>query len=181
MIKVGEPAPDFTLVAHDGGSLSLASLLGAKVLLWFFVEANTPGCTLEGRGFRDHQSYFDENNIRVVGVSFDSMEDNAAFARRHDFGFPLLSDTNHAVAIAYGACSGSDARYPDRVSFLIDENGTIERVYDQVDPRDHPARVPIPHGPNAAGRRGDAGVWVDEVAADFSFRGRSAGEVAAEK
>ena len=118
MIKVGEPAPDFTLVAHDGGSLSLTSLRGAKVLLWFFVEANTPGCTLEGRGFRDHQSYFDENNIRVVGVSFDSPEDNAAFARRHDFGFPLLSDANHAVAIAYGACSGSNARYPDRVSFL---------------------------------------------------------------
>jgi peroxiredoxin Q/BCP len=141
MIKVGEPAPDFTLAAHDGGSLSLKSLRGAKVLLWFFVEANTPGCTLEGRGFRDHQSYFDENNIRVVGVSFDSPEDNATFARRHEFGFPLLSDANHTVALAFGACSGPDARYPDRVSFLIDENGMIERVYDQVDPRDHPARV----------------------------------------
>ena len=141
MIKVGEPAPDFTLTAHDGTTLSLASLRGFKVLLWFFVEANTPGCTLEGRGFRDHQSYFDENNIRVVGVSFDSPKDNAAFARRHEFRFPLLSDTNHAVALAYGACSGEDARYPDRVSFLIDENGAIERVYDQVDPRDHPARV----------------------------------------
>ena len=140
MIKVGEPAPDFKLVAHDGGSLSFKSLRGAKVLLWFFVEADTPGCTLEGRGFRDHQSYFDENNIRVVGVSFDSPEDNAAFARRHEFGFPLLSDANHAVALAFGAC-GPDARYPDRVSFLIDEQGAIERVYDQVDPRDHPARV----------------------------------------
>jgi peroxiredoxin Q/BCP len=141
VIKVGEPAPDFTLAAHDGGSISLESFRGAKVLLWFFVEANTPGCTLEGRGFRDHQSYFDQNNIRVVGVSFDSVEDNAAFAGRYQFGFLLLSDANHAVALAYGACSGSDARHPDRVSFLIDERGAIERVYDQVDPRDHPARV----------------------------------------
>ncbi len=141
MIKAGELAPDFTLAAHDGASLSLKSLRGAKVLVWFFVEANTPGCTLEGRGFRDHQSYFDENNICVAGVSFDSIEDNAAFARKHQFGFPLLSDADHAVAIAYGACSGVAARYPDRVSFLIDEHGTIERVYDQVDPRDHPARV----------------------------------------
>ena len=141
MIEVGQPAPDFTLAAHDGKSLSLKSLRGAKVLLWFFVEANTPGCALEGRGFRDHQPYFDENNICVVGVSFDSPEDNAAFARKYDFGFPLLSDTAHCVAIAYGACSGADARYPDRVSFLIDERGAIERVYDQVDPRDHPARV----------------------------------------
>ena len=141
MIKVGESAPNFTLAAHDGGSLSLESLRGAKVLMWFFVEANTPGCALEGRGFRDHQSYFDENNIRVVGVSFDSPQDNETFARKYEFGFPLLSDIDHAVAIAYGACSGSDARYPDRVSFLIDEHGKVERVYDQVDPRDHPARV----------------------------------------
>jgi peroxiredoxin Q/BCP len=141
VIEVGQPAPDFTLAAHDAGIVSLKSLRGAKVLLWFFVEANTPGCALEGRGFRDHQSYFDENNIRVVGVSFDSPEDNAAFTRKYEFGFPLLSDRDHAVAIAYGACAGADARYPDRVSFLIDEHGAIERVYDQVDPRDHPARV----------------------------------------
>jgi peroxiredoxin Q/BCP len=129
------------LTAHDGKGLSLKDLRGVKVLLWFFVEANTPGCALEGRGFRDHQSYFDENNIRVVGISFDSPEDNADFARRYEFGFPLLSDGDHTVAIAYGACAGADARYPDRVSFLIDEQGAIERVYDQVDPRDHPARV----------------------------------------
>jgi thioredoxin-dependent peroxiredoxin len=141
VITVGELAPDFTLAAHDGSTLSLQSLRGAKVLLWFFVEANTPGCTLEGRGFCDHQSYFDENNIRVVGVSFDSPEDNAAFARRYEFAFPLLSDADHSVALAFGACAGAGARYPDRVSFLIDEHGAIERVYDQVDPRDHPARV----------------------------------------
>jgi thioredoxin-dependent peroxiredoxin len=141
MVKPGDPAPDFTLVAHDGRSVSLASLRGAKVLLWFFVEANTPACALEGRGFRDHQTYFDESNIRVVGISFDSPDDNAAFARRYEFGFPLLSDADHSVAMAYRACSGTDARYPDRMSFLIDEHGTIERVYEQVDPRDHPARV----------------------------------------
>jgi peroxiredoxin Q/BCP len=141
MLEAGDPAPDFSLASHDGGNLSLSTLRGAKVLLWFFVEANTPACALEGRGFRDHQSYFDENNIRVVGVSFDSPEDNAAFARRYEFGFPLLSDSDHAVALAYGACVDSAARYPDRISFLIDERGVIERVYRQVDPRDHPARV----------------------------------------
>ena len=141
ILRAGEAAPDFTLAAHHGGSVSLKSFRGAKVLLWFYVEAGTPGCTLEGRGFRDHQSYFDESNIRVVGVSFDTREDNATFADKHQFGFPLLSDTDHAVAIAYGACTGADARYPDRMSFLIDQHGMIEKVYDQVDPRDHPARV----------------------------------------
>lgn len=141
MLKPGDPAPDFTLLTHDGATLSLASLRGGKVLLWFFVEANTPACALEGRGFRDHQAYFDESNIRVVGISFDSPEDNAAFARRYEFSFTLLSDSDHAVATAYGACAGAGARYPERMSFLIDERGAIERVYDQVDPRDHPARV----------------------------------------
>src|ERR1700677_1813338 len=104
MVKVGDQAPEFTLAAHDGSSLSLKSLRGAKVLLWFFVEANTPGCTLEGRGFRDHQSHFDENNIRVVGVSFDSVEDNAAFARRPRFAFPCLAAPDNAAPVAYGAC-----------------------------------------------------------------------------
>ncbi len=141
MVKAGEPAPDFTLSAHNSEQVSLKTLRGAKVLLWFFVEAGTPGCTLEGRGFRDHQSYFDESNIKLVGVSFDTPEANAAFADKHQFKFPLLSDTDHAVAMAYGACAGTAARYPDRVSFLIDERGMIEKVYDQVDPRDHPARV----------------------------------------
>ena len=140
-LKAGDPAPEFTLSASNGEKVSLKSFRGAKLLLWFYLEAGTPGCTLEGRGFRDHQSYFDESNIRVVGVSFDTPEDNSAFADKHQFGFPLLSDTDHAVAIAYGACSGADARYPDRVSFLINEHGMIEKVYDQVDPRDHPARV----------------------------------------
>ena len=140
-LKVRDAAPDFTLPAHHGEQVSLKSFRGTKLLLWFYIEAGTPGCTLEGRGFRDHQSYFDESKIKVVGVSFDTPEDNAAFADKHQFGFPLLSDTDHAVAIAYGACSGPDARYPDRVSFLIDEHGVIEKVYDQVDPRDHPARV----------------------------------------
>jgi thioredoxin-dependent peroxiredoxin len=69
------------------------------------------------------------------------VEDNAAFARKFDFPFALLSDTDRAVALAYGACDKPGASRPERVSFLIDERGTIERVYPQVDPRDHAARV----------------------------------------
>jgi peroxiredoxin Q/BCP len=141
MLTPGDLAPDFILPTHDGNEFSLAGQRGAKVLLWFYVEANTPGCTLEGRGFRDHREYFDENNIRVAGISFDSPEANAAFAARYQFGFPLLSDRDHSVALAYGACSNPAAKYPERMSFLIDEQGLIERVYPQVDPRDHPARV----------------------------------------
>lgn len=141
MLKAGEAAPEFTLAADDGTQLALSSLRGRRILLWFFPEADTPGCSLEGRGLRDHREYFDQSAIEVIGVSFDSVADNAAFARKHNFGFRLLSDTTHQVALAYGACDSLKARYPERISFLIDTNGRIERVYDKVDPRDHAAQV----------------------------------------
>jgi peroxiredoxin Q/BCP len=141
MLKAGEAAPEFTLAADDGAQLALSSLRGRRILLWFFPEADTPGCSLEGRSLRDHREYFDQSAIEVIGVSFDSVADNAAFARKHNFGFRLLSDTTHEVALAYGACDSLKARYPERISFLIDTNGRIERVYDKVDPRDHAAQV----------------------------------------
>ncbi len=141
MLKVGDAAPDFIAQSHDGATVSLASLRGTKVLLWFYPEADTPGCSLEGRGFRDHQEYYDDNGIRIVGLSFDPVERNAAFACKFDFKFPLLSDVDRKIALAYGACSDAKAQHAERISFLIDEHGKIARLYDNVDPRDHPAKV----------------------------------------
>lgn len=141
MLKVGDTAPEFTVQSHSGAPISLLSFRGKKVLLWFYPEADTPGCSLEGRGFRDHQEYFDDNNIQIIGVSLDDLERNAAFAKKYDFKFPLACDTDHRVALAYGACSDTHARAAERISFLIDEDGKIARVYDRVDPRDHPAKV----------------------------------------
>lgn len=141
MLKVGDAAPDFIAQAHDGATVSPGRLGGKKILLWFYPEADTPGCSLEGRGFRDHQEYYDDGDIQIVGVSFDPVERNAAFARKFDFKFPLLSDLDRKIALAYGACSDAKAQHAQRVSFLIDEHGKIARVYDSVDPRDHPARV----------------------------------------
>lgn len=141
MLQVGDRAPDFTLSSDDGGQFTLSTLRGRRVLVWFFPEADTPGCSLEGRGLRDHQEYFDQNEIVVLGISFNSVAENAAFARKYNFGFKLLSDTTHQVAMAYGACDNPAAKYPERMSFLIDAGGRVERVYDKVDPRDHAARV----------------------------------------
>ena len=141
MLGIGDAAPDFTLTADDGAQFKLSSLRGRRVFLWFFPEADTPGCSLEGRGLRDHRDYFVQNGIEIVGISFDTVDDNAAFARKHNFHFRLLSDISHEVALAYGACGSLKARNPERVSFLIDAEGRIERVYDKVDPRDHAARV----------------------------------------
>src|SRR5579864_7737457 len=141
MLKAGDTAPQFSAPSHQGVAVSLADFRGKKILLWFYPEADTPGCSLEGRGFRDHQEYYDDNGIRIVGVSFDDVECNAAFAKKYDFNFPLLCDVDRKIALAYGACSDAKAQHAERMSFLIDEKGTIARVYESVDPRDHPARV----------------------------------------
>src|SRR5579872_3024639 len=141
MLKAGDMAPDFAAQSHQGAKVALSSFRGKKVLLWFYPEADTPGCTLEGRGFRDHQEYYDDNGIQIVGVSFDDADRNAAFAQKYDFKFPLLSDVDRKIALAYGACSDPKTQHAERVSFLIDAEGKIARVYDHVDPRDHPARV----------------------------------------
>src|SRR5260370_40265306 len=104
MLKAGDAAPDFTLPADDGGEFTLSRLRGRSVLLWFFPEADTAGCSLEGRSLRDHREYFVQSAIEVAGVSFDSDADNSAFARKHNYGFRLRSDTPHRDDLAYAAC-----------------------------------------------------------------------------
>ena len=121
--------------------MSLTELRGHKVLLWFFPEAGSPACTTEAQSLQHHLPYFEQNNVMLLGASFDTIEDNARFAQKLGLEFPLLSDTTRAVAMAYGACPDPTARYPERISVLIDEQGRVLRVYEQVDPRDHAARV----------------------------------------
>jgi thioredoxin-dependent peroxiredoxin len=141
MLMAGEEAPDFTLTTHRGQPMSLSSLRGQKVLLWFYPQAGTPGCTTEGCSLRDNYTYYEENHVAVLGVSFDPVEDNAAFAKKFDLPFTLLSDTDRKVGLAYGACDNAKATYAERISYVIDEDGKILRVYPQVDPRIHAAQV----------------------------------------
>ena len=141
MLKAGDIAPDFTATTHEGHPLTLSSLRGHKVLLWFYPKADTPGCTAEGCNLRDHHNYYQENNITVLGVSFDNVEDNAAFVKKFAFPFALLCDTERKLGLAYGACDNAKAGYANRISYLIDEQGKIARAYLQVNPRDHAAQV----------------------------------------
>ncbi len=77
----------------------------------------------------------------MLGASFDTVEDNAAFAKKFDFNFPLLCDVDRRIGMAYGACDDAEAGYANRISYLIDEQGKIARTYAQVNPRQHPAEV----------------------------------------
>jgi peroxiredoxin Q/BCP len=141
LLTIGDRAPAFSARTHEGELLTLESLRGRKVLLWFYPKADTPGCTIEGRGFRDQKADFDALGVTVLGASLDDVDENAAFARKHGFPFPLLCDTDRALALAYGAVADAGATHAARVSYLIDEAGRIARVYEQVNPKDHPAKV----------------------------------------
>ena len=96
---------------------------------------------MEGRGFRDQIEEFRSRNVEVLGVSFDSVAKNAAFARKYNIPFPLLCDTNRTIGLAYGACDDAKAGFAKRISYLIDEKGTIVKAYESVSPRSHPAEV----------------------------------------
>jgi thioredoxin-dependent peroxiredoxin len=140
-LSVGDVAPDFLVKDHLGRDATVRQFRGRKVLLWFYPKADTPGCSVEGRGFRDVYEEFQKRGIEVLGCSFDTVEENAAFAKKFDFPFLLLCDVDREIGLAYGACDEPNAGYADRISYLIDEDGFIAQVYDHVEARNHPARV----------------------------------------
>ncbi|MCI4338123.1 MAG: peroxiredoxin, partial [Thermoplasmata archaeon] len=107
MIAQGEMAPDFTEKTDDGSTLTLSSLRGQKVLLYFYPEADTPGCTIESKGFNERLAALQGRGIRVVGVSTDSVEKQCAFKEKYGFGFPLVADLGKAVAQQYGVLGPS--------------------------------------------------------------------------
>jgi thioredoxin-dependent peroxiredoxin len=141
LLNAGDPAPDFKVKAHTGETISLADQRGSYVLLWFYPKADTPGCTIEGCGLRDRASEFADARATIFGVSFDTVEENKAFAEKFNFPYALLCDTERELGVAYGAAEGPDARSAKRISYLIDPEGVIAEVYGDVKPDRHPAEV----------------------------------------
>jgi len=131
----GDRAPAFNLNDQTGAKLRLSSFKGRKVLVYFYPKADTPGCTAEGCGLRDQIEEFRRRDVAVLGVSFDSREDNAAFRTKHELPFPLLSDSDRAMAIAYGAAENAEAKVARRIAVLIDGEGKVVQYWGRVDPR----------------------------------------------
>lgn len=141
-----QQAPGFTLTDSTGGSISLKDLLGAKLVIFFYPAAMTPGCTAEACDFRDDYSAFVEAGYRIVGISPDSPERNQSFREKHDLPFPLLSDPNHVVAEAFGAWGvkknyGREYEGLIRSTFVIDSDGTILRELRNVRATGHVGRL----------------------------------------
>lgn len=137
MVNEGEVAPDFELRADDGSTVTLRQFRGKKVILYFYPKDNTPGCTREACDFRDSASWFDGLGIAVLGVSKDSRDSHRKFREKHKLNFPLLSDPTLEVHKKYGVWKdkklyGKTFLGVERTTFLIGEDGRVEKIFRQV-------------------------------------------------
>jgi thioredoxin-dependent peroxiredoxin len=142
----GQPAPDFSMLASGGRSVSLAGLRGRPFLLYFYPKADTPGCTRQACGMQEALPQLGRLGLTVIGVSPDRMPPIENFARKFGLEFPLASDESHAVAEAYGvwvekSMYGRKYMGMERSSFLVDAEGRIAKVWRKVKPEAHAAEV----------------------------------------
>jgi peroxiredoxin Q/BCP len=146
VIKEGQKAPAFSLPSSEGGEVSLKSLKGKVVVLYFYPKDDTPGCTREACAFRDAQAAIKKTGAVVLGVSPDSLEAHGEFTAKYKLNFPLLSDPDKAVAKKYGAF-GEKVLYGKRMmgmirsTFVIDGAGVVRKVFPRVKVDGHDGRV----------------------------------------
>jgi peroxiredoxin Q/BCP len=140
MLEIGDPAPSFALLDQHGTTIRLEDFAraGRKVLVYFYPAADTPGCTKQSCALRDHRHELGESGVDVVGISPDVPADQLAFDEKFGLAFPLLSDLDHAVADAWGTWGEREGKPPGiiRSSFLVGEDGRLERVWYRVTPDD---------------------------------------------
>ena len=146
MLEAGMKAPDFTLYDKDGKSVSLSNFLGKKVVVYFYPKDNTPGCTRQACAFAGAYSEFKTKNIEVIGISRDSVASHVKFAEKYDLPFILLSDPELVAINAYGVWQekkmcGKVGMGVVRTTFIIDENGNIEKVMPKVKPDTNAADI----------------------------------------
>ncbi len=133
----GEPAPDFTLPDQNGDRVTLSSFRGGWVVVYFYPQDDTPGCTAESCSFRDNFEDFTDAGATVIGISSDSVESHKAFADKHRLPFTLLADEGGAVRKNYGVAK-TLGLLPGRVTYVIDPEGVVRRRFSsQFKPKKH--------------------------------------------
>lgn len=141
-ISAGIPAPEFELLDDTGTPRKLSDYRGRKVVLYFYPKDDTPGCTKEACNFRDDYSAYEKAEVVILGVSPDSVASHVKFKKKFQLQFPLLADEGHKVCDLYevwGPKKFMGKSYDGvlRTTFLIDENGNIVRVFENVRPAEH--------------------------------------------
>jgi thioredoxin-dependent peroxiredoxin len=146
MIKEGQPAPDFELPDQSGEPVRLSSFRGRRVVLYFYPKANTPGCTTQACGVRDHELDYAAADAVVLGVSPDPVKAIKKFAEKQNLNFELLADEHHEVSEAYGvwvekSMYGNTYMGAQRSTFVIDEDGIVRKVIKKAKPETHDEEV----------------------------------------
>ena len=146
MLKVGTKAPEFTLPDQDGGLHSLSEYAGKKVILYFYPRDDSSDCTKQACGFSERYPQFMEKDAVVLGISKDSVASHKKFKEKYKLGFTLLSDVELSVIQAYEACQeritdGEIAMRVVRTTYLIDEQGTVKKVFVNVDAGENPEQM----------------------------------------
>jgi thioredoxin-dependent peroxiredoxin len=142
VIEAGDDAPDFELPDQDGRAVKLSDFRGQPVVVYFYPKADTPGCTTQACGVRDHRADYQRVGSVVLGISPDSVAKVKAFHEKYDLDFPLLADEGHAVANAYGVWAeksmyGKTYFGNERTTFVIDSDGRVAHVLRKVRPAEH--------------------------------------------
>ena len=142
LLDVGSNAPDFSLPNQNDEIISLSSLKGKKVIIWFYPKANTPGWTIEGRGFRDEFKQFEDKDVIILGASADPVSKQKKFCDKYGFPYDLLSDESHEMLEAYGVWGkkkfmGREYMGISRITYIIDVDGKIEHVSEKVKTMSH--------------------------------------------
>jgi peroxiredoxin Q/BCP len=144
----GEPGPDFSGLTTDGTQVRLKDFRGKKLVLYFYPMDDTPGCTAQACSLRDHNAEIEAKGAAILGVSAQGVESHRRFTGKYELNFPLLADTDRAVARAYGTIGGGLGGtlrgmlgMAERITFIIDEQGRIAHVIDDVNTKDHAGQV----------------------------------------
>ena len=146
MLEIGMKAPEFTLLDKDGNAVSLSDFLGKKIVLYFYPKDNTPGCTRQACAFAAAYEGFKAKNVVVIGISKDSVASHLKFAQKYELPFILLSDPELQAIQAYGVWQekklyGKVSMGVVRTTFIIDEQGNIEKVMPKVKPDTNAAEI----------------------------------------
>jgi peroxiredoxin Q/BCP len=144
--EAGDLAPDFEALTDSGSTIKLSDFRGKEIVLYFYPRADTPGCTKEACGFRDDFKAYEERGVIILGVSPDTVKQQAKFKDKFNLPFSLIADHDHRISDLYGVWGlkkfmGREYDGVHRTTFLIDKEGLIREVFENVKPDSHSAQI----------------------------------------